>query len=513
MIELIMSIIPIICLLVCLLVLNMSAIKASAWSFLSAAAIYYFYFKSGSGITISMAKGFGLAIFVVLIIWGAMLLYNVVKETGALNVINATIEASIEERLIQFLLLSWVFASFLQGIAGFGVPVIVVAPILVALGFAPEIAAAAVLIGHSWSISFGSMGSSIYAINMVTKAGIGDIVLNMSFFGTVAMVCTGISVCFVFGKKEVLLKGISYVLIASIFMGLTLYIMARFQMFSIITVERCVVGIMVMLVINRMVARKTRKGISSPHICGELNPSNSEAIKIGHAILPYVLIVVLSILFFIIDPKLQLSLDFPEYVTETGNIVQAEEEYVTFNILKFPLSIILMATFVSGAVFWKKGVLGKTEVKMILNNTVKKCVPTTVTIIFLLTMAVIMMDSGMIETLALAMVSISGKLYPIFASFVGVLGAFITGSNTNSNIIFGNFQEIAANSLGYSAAIMCAVQSIGASIGGAIGPTTVALGATAAQIQGKESLIYRKTLVPILVSALILGILNFMMLN
>ncbi|MFQ7102884.1 MAG: L-lactate permease, partial [Anaerovoracaceae bacterium] len=213
MLELIMSLLPIICLLTCLLVLNMTAIKASAWSFLSAAAIYFFYFKSGSDIMISMAKGFGLAIFVVLIIWGAMLLYNVVNETGALKVINRNIEMAIEDRLIQFLLLSWVFASFLQGIAGFGVPVIVVTPILVALGFAPEISAAAVLVGHCWSISFGSMGSSIYAINMVTETDLEEIVLNMSLFGTVAMVCTGIAVCFIFGRKGSFLKGLVYVFI------------------------------------------------------------------------------------------------------------------------------------------------------------------------------------------------------------------------------------------------------------------------------------------------------------
>lgn len=506
MLELIMSLLPIICLLTCLLVLNMTAIKASAWSFLSAAAIYFFYFKSGSGIMISMAKGFGLAIFVVLIIWGAMLLYNVVNETGALKVINRNIEMAIEDRLIQFLLLSWVFASFLQGIAGFGVPVIVVTPILVALGFAPEISAAAVLVGHCWSISFGSMGSSIYAINMVTETDLEEIVLNMSLFGTVAMVCTGIAVCFIFGRKGSFLKGLVYVFITSLFMGATLYVMARFQMFSIIGLSTGAVGALVFLTINKI----TGKGRLSERLKLGVD---EEGIKIGHAMLPYVLIVALSILFFIIDPKFQLGFSFPGYETAAGEMIEAEEDYVTFNILKFPLSIILMATIISGFVFKKKNALNRTKLKRILKNTVHKCTPTTVTIVFLLTMAVIMMDSGMIENLALAMVAVSGELYPIFASFVGVLGAFITGSNTNSNIIFGNFQEIAANTLGYSAAVMCAVQSIGASIGGAIGPTTVALGATAAQIQGKESLIYKKTLVPILVSALILGILNYMMLN
>lgn len=504
--QLAMSISPIICLLICLLVLNMPAKKASAWAFLMAAAVYFFYFKSGSGIMISLAKGFGLAIFVVLIIWGAILLYNVVKESGALEVINESIEASIENKLIQFLFLSWVFAAFLQGIAGFGVPVIVVTPILIALGFRPEVAAAGVLVGHSWAISFGSMGSSIYAINMVTEAEISEIVLNMSLFGTVAMVCMGIAVCCIFGHKEIFWKGAVYVLVTAVFMGITLYVMARLQMFSIIGLSTGAVGSVVLLAINRLDGRK-RLGRS------DKIQSRDRKFGLGCAVLPYVLIVVFSILFFILDPQIQASFGFPGYETLTGRVIQEEANYVKFNIFKFPLTIILLSTAISGILYRRKGALSSKAFKIVLQSTVKKCVPTTITIIFLLAMAVIMMDSGMIENMAESAVAVSGKAYPVFASFIGLLGAFITGSNTNSNIIFGNFQEIAANALGYSAAMMCAVQSIGASIGGAIGPTTVALGAAAAQIQGRESLIYRKTLAPILISTLILGIINFAMLH
>ena len=77
------------------------------------------------------------------------------------------------------------------------------------------------------------------------------------------------------------------------------------------------------------------------------------------------------------------------------------------------------------------------------------------------------------------------------------------------NIIFGGLQESVAGTLGFSTALMCAVQSIGASIGGGIGPTTVALGATAAHLSGQESLIYKKTLLPTLFIALVLGIINY----
>lgn len=497
----IISALPILCLLVCLLLLKLSGQKASAVSFLSVTAIYLFYFKSGSGIMISMAKGFGLGSFVVLIIWGAMFLYNLVEKAGALEVISETVGRSVEDKLIQLLFLSWIFASFLQGIAGFGVPVIVVVPILISLGFSPETAAAAVLIGHSWSISFGSMGSSVYAIDLVTRTNLNDIVLNMSILGTISMLCTGISICILFGGRNVLQRGIVYVFTVSVFMGATLFVMAKLQMYSILGLAAGVVGSIAMFIICRIDNKISMK---------------YEAIEKGrlgilHAIMPYIVIIILSITFYIIDPKWEICFDFPGYETLRGRIIDIEDNYVKFNLLKFPLIIIMMAAIISGGMFWKNRVLKGEDVKTIVQNTIKKCVPATVTIVFLLITAVVMMDSGMIENLAYAVVKLSGKTYPLVSSFIGLLGAFITGSNTNSNILFGSFQEIAADTLGYSTAIICAVHSIGASIGGAIGPTTVALGVTAAQIQGREVLVYRKTLIPILTSEVILGIIAFVL--
>ena len=115
---------PILCLLICLLVLKMPAKRASGLAFLTCVGIYFFYYKSGfQALYISMAKGFGLSLFVALIIWGAMFLFNLVNESGALGVINSNIEILIKDKFLQFLLLSWVFSSFLQGIAGFGVQI------------------------------------------------------------------------------------------------------------------------------------------------------------------------------------------------------------------------------------------------------------------------------------------------------------------------------------------------------------------------------------------------------
>ena len=496
--SIILSVLPILCLLCCLLVFKLSAMKASAISFLIATVIFFIKYQSGTiGLAISMAKGFGLALFVILIIWGAMFLYNLVYEVQALHVINKNLERIFTDRFLQFLLLSWIFSAFLQGIAGFGVPVIVVTPILIALGFDPVISVASVLVGHSWSISFGSMGSSISAINMVTNAPLAQIVLYMAIFGSCGLLCTGLTVCYIYGGGKQLAKGFPYVLILSVFMGGMLYILAKLEMFSVIGLLTGFAGLVVCFVLNKIKQpRDEKKGLYK----GNLN--------LLQAVMPYLLIVVLSIAFYLLDPAISLNLDFPGYRTGLGHVVAAETDYVTFNLLKYPFSVIMIASFLSMILFYKKKALNGEKVKVIVAKTVKKCIPTTITLVFLLNMAVIMMDSGMIGEIADFLVSVTKELYPLAAPFIGLLGAFVTGSNTNSNVIFGSLQETAANSLGMTVAIMCAVQSIGASVGCAIGPTTVSLGSTAAQIQGEESRIYKKTLVPILTTAMILGLVN-----
>lgn len=492
-----LSALPILALLFCLLVFKLPAGKSSAIALIITAVISFFTFKPGVfGFAVIMGKGFSLAIYVIFIIWGAMFLYNLVKETGALDVINNNIKIIVKDEFLQFLLLSWTFSAFLQGIAGFGVPVIVTTPILIAMGFNPILSASAVLLGHSWAISFGSMGSSISAIDMVTNVELGDILINMAFFGTIAMIVTGLSVCAIYKGLEGIRKGFVYIIITSIVMSITLFILARLQMTSVMGLISGLMGMITILIINK---------IKYPSKGSEFYKSN---LNLFESFLPYILIVILSIFFFIINPSLKINLNFPGYVSETGINIVEELAYTKFNVLKYPFSIIIMASLISSIIYIKRKAIDLKKFTNIIDATVTKCTATTLTLVMLLIMAQLMMDAGMIHNLAMFLVYVTKGFYPFIAPFIGLLGAFVTGSNTNSNVLFGNLQETAALELGLSTAIICGVQSIGASIGGAIGPTTVALGATAAQMVGKESDIYKNTLLPILIGTTLLGIAN-----
>lgn len=502
MLTTILSLSPIVLLLVCLLVLKMPAGKSAALAFFAALIICAATFRPGiQGLATILGKGFGLALFVILIIWGAMFLYNLVKETGALEVINQNIKIIIDDSYIQFMLLSWVFAPFLQGIAGFGVPVIVVTPILIAMGFDPIVSAASVLIGHAWSISFGSMGSSIYAIDMVTETSAETIVPYMAIFGSLSMTVLGFAISAIYGGKKYLVKGAPYILITSAVMGLSLYVLARLEMFSVIGLLTGILGLITLFSLYRL-----------SHRGRTLGALYRNKLTLSQSLLPYVLIVLLSVAFFVLKPSWALTLDYPGYVTAGGVEMDAEPGYVSFNLLKYPFSIILMSSLLSSLLYKKRGCFSWDTAKKVIKATANKCIPTSITLVFLLCMAQLMMDSGMIASIADMLVAITGGLYPLVSPFIGLLGAFITGSNTNSNVLFGNLQEIAAGSLALSPAVMCAAQSIGASVGGAIGPTTVALGATSAQVIGQESKIYKLTLLPVLGTVLLLGIGNLLIL-
>ena len=121
-------------------------------------------------------------------------------------------------------------------------------------------------------------------------------------------------------------------------------------------------------------------------------------------------------------------------------------------------------------------------------------------------MALIMNDSGMTNILAQGMAKATGVLFPIFAPFIGVLGAFLTGSNTNSNVMFGALQVETAKVLGISTVIMAAVQSVGGSVGCSIAPSKVLIGSATVGLDGRENEVMNRTIPYCIIISLLVGI-------
>jgi lactate permease len=107
---------------------------------------------------VSQLKGLYLSFFVLWVLWPALLLYHIVNQAGGIRGIAVWLENAIFDRGLLVLVLAWIFSSWLEGLAGFGLPIAVVAPMLVGIGIEPVLAVAAVAIGHAWSVTFGDMG-------------------------------------------------------------------------------------------------------------------------------------------------------------------------------------------------------------------------------------------------------------------------------------------------------------------------------------------------------------------
>ena len=128
-------------------------------------------------------------------------------------------------------------------------------------------------------------------------------------------------------------------------------------------------------------------------------------------------------------------------------------------------------------------------------------------------MALVMTDTGMTSLLGRTIADGTGTLFPIFSPYIGVLGTFMTGSNTNSNVMFGALQLEAASALGIGAVTISSVQSIGGSLGSAIAPAKVLVGTTIVGLSGREAEVLRRTIPYCLAIVLLVGLQAWLLVN
>ena len=123
--------------------------------------------------------------------------------------------------------------------------------------------------------------------------------------------------------------------------------------------------------------------------------------------------------------------------------------------------------------------------------------------------ALIMDQCGMIYLLAEGISRLFGPVYPFFASWVGLLGAFMTGSNTNSNVVFGVLQQQTAELAGISVAVILAAQTTGGALGSMIAPAKIIVGCSTVGLSGKEGPVLKATLKYGLIITSLIGLVTW----
>ena len=495
---------PIGLILILMVGLRWSAAKAGAAGYLAALGVAVTFFGAGRDLLgYAHVKALLLAIDVLLVIWAAFLHYRVADEAGAIRTIGEALPHLTTDMGMQALIIGWVFASFLQGVGGFGVPVAVIAPLLVSLGFKPLAAVVIPSIGHGWAVTFGSLGSSFQALQASTGLTAAQLAPASGIFLGLSGLLVGWMVAHAAAGWSAVRRLTLQVLILGVVMGAAQFLVAVAGLWNLAAFAGGLAGLVVGFPLARGI-----QGV--PQDNGVLDIRALLVALTGYALLVLVILgvqLIPAVKDFLSQVVIQL--DFPEVKTSLGFTTPAGagRRIVLFG---HTGTVLVYASGLAYLVYRRAGLYATGSVKRILNGTLRRVLASSVSIISMVTMAVIMEHAGMTDTLARGLASGMGSLFPFMAPWIGALGAFMTGSNTNSNVVFGALQLHTAEFLGYSAAIILAGQTAGAALASLMAPTKVVVGASTAGMAGREGEVMRKLslytgLLVLLISLLTIG--------
>lgn len=491
---------PVVLLVVAIIRLNWSAPRAGAIAWLLALALALLIFGAARDhVAIASAKGLSLAVFVLTIVWTSVYLFNMVDKLKGIDAIGRTMAALASDRLVQALLIGWGFSSFIQGITGFGVPVAVSAPLLIMLGFPPARAAAMALVGHGWAVTFGSMGSSYYTIQLVTGIEGEVIAPHMALLFAPIIVASGMLVAHIQGGLSALRRSLPVVVITGALMAAAMYALAWGGAPQIASTVPGILGMVALALLSRTpLLRSAPQAEAAPETppAGAADEPDSRPMPFILAFMPYLLLITLSVISQIGPVKeavrgIQWSLDYPAFTSAQGFAVAAANDYAPIRVLNHPAPLIFYSIVISTVVYvlakrWRKGVAWE-AMKLTYGQSLSSSIGVTTMVM----MAVVMADTGMTVLLAQGIANASGPLFPFVSPFIGLLGSFMSGSNTNSNVMFGLLQLETARELGIGTVTISSIQSIGASVGSPMAPAKVLVGAAVVGLAGKERDIFR----------------------
>ena len=494
----------------------------------------------------SSLQGLVLTGAILWIIFGAILLLNTLKHSGAIKAIRGGFANISPDRRVQVIIVAWLFGCFIEGASGFGTPAAVAAPLLVALGFP---AMGAVMLGmmvQSTPVSFGAVGTPIVVgvQGGLDKAGItGKLIANGSDWETFYRLITsevaithaliGIAMpllmCIMltrfFGRNKSWTEGLAIAPFA-LFAGLCFVIPYAAAGIFLGPEFPSMIGALVGLVIMVPAAKagfllpKKTWDFAEPKdwpvewmgsIQIKLDDLTTKApMSVGLAWLPYLLLAGLLVLsranadvkaFFLKN----LVLGWSNILGEKGLSGSIEFLYLPGGIMV----LVVLATF-----FLQR--MKFSELKAAVGESSRTLLGAGFVLIFTIPMVRILINSGvnlsnlpsMPRAMAELVASSVGHVFPFFAPSVGALGAFIAGSNTVSNLMMAQFQFDTAQLIGVSGAMLVAAQAVGAAAGNMIAIHNVVAASATVGLLGREGQVLRMTILPTIYYLIMAGLLT-----
>ena len=430
------------------------------------------------------------------IIIGAVFLFNVTVESGQFEVIKNFMASITPDRRLQALLIAFSFGAFLEGAAGFGAPVAISAAMLVGLGFNPLYAAGLCLIANTAPVAFGSVGTPIIMASRVSD--IPEMAISQMVGRTLPILSIVVPFYLVFLMSG--LKKCVEVLPAIIVSGISF---AFFQWFAsnylgpmLPDVMAGIASIICLVVLLRYWKPKSVwrfREEPQQTIDSKLKYSSSQVFR---AWSPFI-IMTLFIVAWGLQPVKDalnsigiLKFDLPGL---NNSIIKADGSPLVikpfeFNYFSTPGTALLFAALIFIPLV---GMTYRQGLK-IYWATLKQLAFPVITIAAVVGFAFIANNSGMSITMAMALAA-TGSLFPFFSPILGWLGVFLTGSDTSSNALFCKLQATSADTIGVDPVVTVSANASGGVTGKMISPQSIAIGAAAVGLVGKESDLFRFT--------------------
>ena len=474
--------VPVVLLLLLLAVWHVRAHLAALAGLLTAIGIAVWVFGMPAPIALA-AAGTGAAFGLFPIGWiviNAVFTYRLAVETGTFEEIKTQIAKLSADSRIQALLIAFCFGAFVEGCAGFGAPVAISGAMLLGLGFKPLEAAKLALIGNTAPVAFGSVGIPITTLATVTGLDVG----HLSAMVGRQLPLFSLIVPFWLVAAQVGFKGMRQVwpacLVCGASFGVTQWAVSNFHGPWLVDIIAAAVAMLSLIVLLRF---------WKPAPTGDTPNSESKIQNSKSALRPWLpwLLLALFVALWKVGPvekwlkaaapwscKVPLLHESVQRMPPVVAKPEFEKGTFDFNLLAGTGTALLVAALISAlALGLRPAAIARSYWQTFLRVRVSL-----LTIALMLALGFTTRYCGSDTTMGLAFVA-TGSWFPFFSPLLGWLGVALTGSDTSSNVLFGNLQKVTAEQLGLPPILTCAANSSGGVMGKMIDAQSIVVAQTA----------------------------------
>jgi lactate permease len=548
-----LALLPILTALVLMVAFRVPATRAMPIAWLVAAACAFFGWNLEIPYIAAMSiHGAITAVGVLVIIFGALVILATLQNSGGMETIQYGMQKISPDSRVQAIIIGCMFTAFIEGAAGFGTPAALAAPLLLSLGFPPLAAAIFCLVLNSFPVTFGAVGTPIimgfeYITPLVQQAidsgteglnfhSVGEfqkiigqwaMLLHAAMIFILPVFMLGFITRF-FGPARRWADGLKawkFAVFASTSYFIPSFLFAWFvgPEFPALIGGLAGLGIVVIgakkgLFLPKEIWTFGDHAAWDPQWSGTISGGSTEFtshMSQFKAWLPYILIGLILVATRI--PGLGLKSILAGIVIKFPHILGYENVNNALQPLYLPgtipfMLVALLTIFIHGMSGGRAVLAWKQALGNLKNPAIALISATALVSIFRLSEQNPAGLPSMPMALAEFVSSAAGGTWPMFAGFIGGLGSFITGSNTISDLLFGEFQWGVAESGGFSRQIMVAAQGVGGAFGNMVCINNVVAVCAVVGLVGKEGDILKKTVIPFILYGLVVGCMVFLML-